>query len=354
MKVLLVEDLPDHAELIELAFEEQAPEAELVVVGSVGHALQRLADARPDVVLSDARLPDGTCLDLLAGMSGERRPVVVLTAHGDQRMAVEAMKAGAADYVTKTPALFQALPKIARALWAQDVSHFRLVAAEQRLRHADRLIGAGQLAAVTAHEVGTPLNVVRIGLQTLARTEDETARDLATQLIGQVDAISRRLRAMLDYSRAPRHTRRPLLLLSTVRAACDLVQPLARKRGAVLEIGGDDVLVVADAEQLQQVVFNLVSNALQAGARTVRIQVAARQERAEIRVLDDGRGIEGSVAEHLFEAFVTSKPPGEGTGLGLSVCAGIAREHGGKLTVTEVDGQTCFVLDLPQEPVEPA
>ncbi|MCB9693913.1 MAG: hybrid sensor histidine kinase/response regulator [Alphaproteobacteria bacterium] len=347
MNVLLVEDDPNHAELVVLAFGDELPSATVTVAGDIATGLRTAPSLQPDVIVCDAHLPDGTCLDLLRGLPGRRAPIVVLTAHGDHDTAVAAMKAGAADYLTKSPALFEALPKLTSALVQQDVALVRLEATEDRLRHADRLIGAGQLAAVTAHEVGTPLNVVRIGLQEIARKSgDDELQGLARDLIAHVDTVARRLRGMLDYSRAPSGRRRTLSLLGVVTQAVTLLEPLSRKLGATVTVEGPDALVDGDAEQLQQVLFNLVTNALQAEAKQVRIRLVPTGDRVGLEVADDGPGVPVELGSRVFEPFVTTKPAGGGTGLGLAVCADIVRDHGGSIVLVAGPG-ACFRVDLP-------
>jgi signal transduction histidine kinase len=100
----------------------------------------------------------------------------------------------------------------------------------------------------------------------------------------------------------------------------------------------------ADASRIEQILFNLVSNAVQAGAR--KVVLAARDEdRPVLEVIDDGAGLPEWVRNHLFEPFVTTKPAGQGTGLGLAICQRLAREMGAELTLPESKpGHTVFRL----------
>ena len=221
----------------------------------------------------------------------------------------------------------------------------RLEQAETRLRHADRLIGAGRLAALTAHEVGTPLNVVRMGLQALQRDEDDLAESLG-ELIGQIDLVTGRLRGMLDYSRAPRPRIQIVSLLQTAAAAVTLVGPLVRRHGAEVTFAGEDVYVRADAEQVHQVVFNLITNSLDAGAKRITIEGASDPVYGTLRVSDDGPGVAPSARHRVFDAFYTTKEAGQGTGLGLAVCVQIAAEHGGWIELESSDIGAVFVFWL--------
>jgi PAS domain S-box-containing protein len=119
LDIMLVEDEEAHAELIRRAFEGQ-PRFELVCVGSLKEANERLDQAAPHLVISDYRLPDGEGTQLIRSKNGVRPPpVVVMTSHGNEAVAVDAMKVGAIDYVVKSPEMFADMPHVAeRALRA--------------------------------------------------------------------------------------------------------------------------------------------------------------------------------------------------------------------------------------------
>ena len=114
-QILLVEDEEDHAELIRRAFRADGSRVELTVATTLREARERLAASIPDLVIADIRLPDDNGIDILPADGGEVSfPVVVLTAHGDEDVAVEAMKRGAIDYVVKSEATLADAPRIAR------------------------------------------------------------------------------------------------------------------------------------------------------------------------------------------------------------------------------------------------
>lgn len=347
MKLLLVEDEEAHGELISEAFEDHLPDTRIEWVRTTEAAGAALERGTFDVLILDVNLPDGTCLDVLSNPARQGCPAIVLTARGQASMAVLAMKAGALDYLEKSVATFEALPHVARATAREGAAMVRMEQAERRMRHADRLIGAGRMAALTAHEVGTPLNVVRMGLQGLGQQGDPELTALSESLIGQLDLVTRRLRGMLDYARSTRPRRQIVPLLATATGAVELVGPLLRRAGVVVEVEGAESYVLADAEQVQQVVFNLLTNAAQAGASTVSIVGSADDHSATLQVRDNGPGIAPEARHRLFDAFFTTKAAGKGTGLGLAVCARIATDHGGRLTLEDVSPGACFVFTLP-------
>ncbi len=114
-RILVVEDSEAHAELIFRAFEEaQAGEYEVTVAGSVREAREYLDESIPNLVIADLLLPDGKGTELVGnGRTGERIPLIVMTSHGNEQAAVDALKGGALDYVVKSPAAFLDMPRFA-------------------------------------------------------------------------------------------------------------------------------------------------------------------------------------------------------------------------------------------------
>ena len=245
-------------------------------------------------------------------------------------------------------------------------SSARLVAVEQ-LRHADRLMTVGKLAAGVAHELGTPLNVVGGHAQIIA---DEVAAGTAVYrsavVIGeQTRRVTGIIRQLLDFARRRPPQRDGCGLHSLIDQALSLLVPLAQKRGVVLEVdaGSDRSLEgQIDAGQIQQVLTNLVVNGIHASPHGGRVLAGAGLERATppvdlggpaadyicLWVEDEGAGIPPDVLPHIFEPFYTTKDVGEGSGLGLSVSYGIVRDHGGWIEVDSREGRgSRFSIYLP-------
>jgi signal transduction histidine kinase len=239
------------------------------------------------------------------------------------------------------------------------------IAALEQLRHADRLTTVGKLASGLAHELGTPLNVVSARARMIARrqSQGEEAVQDAEVIVGQTERMTRIIRQLLDFARRRKPARARAELFSICRQAVDMLAPLARKSDVELELpDAAEVFAEVDSAQLQQVLTNLVMNAIQAqpdgGAVRVRVLDAADAPPVQagelsgphvaIVVDDEGPGMSEEVRERLFEPFFTTKDIGQGTGLGLSVAYGIIREHGGWIDVqARPDGGSRFVIHLP-------
>jgi two-component system NtrC family sensor kinase len=247
----------------------------------------------------------------------------------------------------------------------------RLQAIEQ-LRHADRLATVGTLASGIAHELGTPLSVVLARARMLedAQSTMEETVESARIIAGQVERMSAIIRQLLDFARRRSRgedlgtlEREPVSLGELVTRTLSLVTPLAQRRQVQLAFTcAEDLVVTVDQGGVQQVVLNLVMNALQAMGHPGGVQLTLAREQAHapasvdgaaleyarLTVQDEGVGIDPEILPRVFEPFFTTKKVGEGTGLGLSVSYGIIREHGGWIDVQSRPGSgSRFSVYLP-------
>jgi signal transduction histidine kinase len=237
----------------------------------------------------------------------------------------------------------------------------------EQLRHADRLITVGRLAAGIAHELGTPLNVIAGRAKMLRRGDVEAgiAQEYLAAISEQADRTTRIIRQLMDFARrrGPKLTRADLR--SVVHAIAKLVEPLARRKQIEIRCASTDaVQAQGDATQIEQVVSNLVVNAIQACREhgTVEISWGVAEKSlagsafgtgrcAFITVSDDGHGMSHETMQHVFEPFFTTKDVGQGTGLGLSVAHGIVQDHGGEIEVESALGAgSWFTVYLPLVP----
>lgn len=231
---------------------------------------------------------------------------------------------------------------------------------QRRLGHAERLALAGQVMAEVAHEVGTPLHSV-IGHVDLLRREVSASpagaslRRRLEVIDGQLTRVTGIIAEFLDLTRREPDRAAPVDLNRLVRDIVDLVRPAATQHRVTIQAETADELPAVDghAHQLQQVILNLVTNAIDAtppGGR-VRVTTRAREGEVELEVSDTGRGIPAAEQRRVFEPFFSTKAAGRGTGLGLFVSSQIVREHQGRLEVTSAEGQgTSFRVHLPAAP----
>ena len=230
---------------------------------------------------------------------------------------------------------------------------------EERLRrqvaHQERLAAVGRLAAGVAHEIGNPLAgllLVAGGLREDASDDDTRGRAATIEHEGRrIEGI---IRTLLTFSRSgemPAGAGDACHVMSMVDDALRVVKLARAARNRVWEVLVDEELEVrGDFQRLTQVVVNLVANAVDASEDGTRITVAAWSEgdRVVIEVSDEGTGISPDAEPRLFEPFFTTRPTGEGTGLGLTVSYWIVQEHEGTLSWRNREaGGAAFRVELP-------
>lgn len=229
---------------------------------------------------------------------------------------------------------------------------------QRKLSQAERLAVAGRVVAQVAHEVGTPLHSISGHLELLrSELEPELAGNAARRLEiveDQVTRVSAVIRQLLDLVRRDRPVFSPVNVARLIHDCAALVSPGMTAAGLSLSLHVDSDLpaVSGDRDQLMQVILNLLSNALDATPAGGAITLGARRGRdegqIEIVVEDTGIGIAPAQQKEIFEPFVSSKPAGQGTGLGLYIAAQIVREHGGHIKVQSIEDQgSTLTVTLP-------
>ena len=231
-------------------------------------------------------------------------------------------------------------------------------ALESRMAQSEKLSAIGQLAAGVAHELNNPLGVILGFAQSLNRKiADDDAFALPLRSIARESLRCKELvQNLLTFSRQDRKTLEPIELLGVVSSALTLVETQARIRGVELrrELESESMMVSANANQIQQIVINLCTNALDATPQggSVTVLCSRRQKDgqawAHVEVRDTGSGIPKAIRERIFDPFFTTKEPGKGTGLGLSLVYELVNHHHGRLDYASEEGRgTSFFVDLP-------
>jgi two-component system NtrC family sensor kinase len=235
----------------------------------------------------------------------------------------------------------------------RDISEDRRL--REQLIHSERLSAVGQLVAGVAHEINNPLQAV-MGFAELLIASDTTPeirRDLE-QIRSDANRAAKIVRHLLLFARHSTLERAVADLNEIVRmtSALRAYELKLASIGLVEQYSTNVPLVVANREEIQQVVLNLLLNAEQAirgHARggSIRITTGETSDSAYIEVADDGPGVPDLEASRIFEPFFTTKGVGQGTGLGLSVSLGIAQAHSGALELRPSERGACFRLTLP-------
>lgn len=216
----------------------------------------------------------------------------------------------------------------------------------ETLHQKEKLAALGSLLAAVAHELNNPLSTV-IG-QTMMLREALVGRPVAADLVQRSAKIeiaahrcARIVRSFLDMARQRKHERKSVLIPDIVKAALELLSYNLRSSGVevVIDFPKDLPALRLDADQIHQVIVNLIVNAYQSleekteGPR--RIQISANHDLGAkaiwLRISDNGKGIPPNIRSRIFDPYFTTKPQGTGTGIGLAVSRGLIESHGGTL-----------------------
>lgn len=238
---------------------------------------------------------------------------------------------------------FQGLcSEIQTHLKEQEHAEQKIRDATARLTHEQRLATVGQMAAGLAHNLNTPLGSIKgYGQLLLERLEKPQQKHQAELIVEQAETCAKTVRNLLTAVRTPEVEQIEFDLYQQVSGTVDLVRPLLSGQGtSVIEpdyVADEKCLVSGDPGGVEQILFNLLTNAAQAGASKIVIEITNHEINncCVLAVNDNGPGINKELRSTLFDPFVTDKHPGEGTGLGLYMSQKLASDMGAQLNLSE-------------------
>jgi PAS domain S-box-containing protein len=225
---------------------------------------------------------------------------------------------------------------------------------EEQLRRTERVAELGTLASGMAHEIGTPMNVILGRAEYLMdRVKDEPVKKGLQTIVAQVERITRVMNQLLTFARRKPAQPGPLVLQDVIENSLEMFRErLSNHRVQVsLHIDSDCPPVKADSDQMNQVLINLIMNAVHAMPQggTLELGLGREKNMVKLTISDTGHGIPKEVVSKIFDPFFTTKEFGKGTGLGLTVVKGIIEEHQGSIAVDSEEGKgTTFTILLPK------
>jgi len=227
-----------------------------------------------------------------------------------------------------------------------------LRSAQAQLMQADKLAALGTLAAGICHEINNKLTPVRGYCEMLLM------KDMGGKITEQLDAMLECvlsaqfiMRSLLGFARSTDYAKRTISLNNVIQDTVALAECGFRSEGIRIETAlGDIPNTVLNHLQIGQVFMNLINNAVDAVGHAGVVTITTRAEKNTViaEVEDDGPGMTDDVRKKIFDPFFTTKEPGKGTGLGLTTCYGIIRDHKGTIEVESAQGRgTKFIISLP-------
>lgn len=231
---------------------------------------------------------------------------------------------------------------------------------EAALRRAERLASIGTLAAGIAHEINNPITAISLAAQRALANPSKFDRhpnddECFESIVRDAERCSRIINNVLQFSRIGVTKESPNDMNQIVRQVVSALRAYAEERCASMELDLDQNLpaAIVNPGQFEQVLLNLVSNALESGEDGNRVVIRTRQGRGviRVRVSDQGRGMSNEQKSRMFDPFYTTRGQEGGTGLGLSIVHGIVVSHGGTIDVDSRPGRgTAITIELPGAP----
>jgi signal transduction histidine kinase len=345
-------------------------------------AIDKACQFLPDIILLDMMMPekDGlqACRELRERTPTQSIPIVMLTARADETTKLEALAAGASDFLSKpfsTTELhvrisnlvdsYEYQRKLAKQNQVLERTIEQLKDTETQLVQSEKMASLGRLSAGIIHEINNPLNFATTGLFTLRSKERFlTAEQRAefAEVLTDVEEGVQRVRdivsEMRGFSYADNQQFEQVNVSETLTLALRLLSHEWKDRVAIHRSIPEAQSVWANKNKLVQVLVNLLQNSLDALARkpfveekpTITIEGRTEGERSFLTLRDNGNGIAPAHMDKIFDPFFTTKDVGQGMGLGLSICYRIVQEHKGRIYVRSEAGKYCeFALEFPVE-----
>ncbi|WP_193212464.1 ATP-binding protein [Luteolibacter marinus] len=376
--VLVADDEPDMRRYLVMQLED----VDVVEARDGAEALALAKQHLPVMALIDHMMPemDGVevCKAIRENHGTREMPVIMLTARADEQTKLQALDAGASDFLTKpfsgTELVLRLRNQLAMASIRRELADLNreLEAAMEKLKENEvllvrneKLSGLGQMSAGIIHEINNPLNYARAGLHALNSFKrmlpDDEHEDYA-EIVGDIsEGVERVAQIVADLRQFTRDDNR-------IGGEADLKEVMERSRRLVshqlgekvaLEIKGPEkALMTGNSNQLVQVFVNLFQNAIDAielrkaekGGEDGKIDVNVRSAAGgwEVTVMDNGNGIPAGILNKIYDPFFTSKDVGKGMGLGLSITHQILTRHRAHIEVDTRPGEfTAFTIFFP-------
>jgi signal transduction histidine kinase len=360
-RILLVEDNPGDARILrELLSEARSLPFELTHVERLASAREHMGRQGADVILLDLSLPDAHGLETVRSMleAAPEVPIIVLTGLDDDSTAVQAVQAGAQDFLVKgnvDGGLLARAVRYARERKLLELERARLLASEREARAtAEAAVrGRDEVLRVVAHDLGNSMSAVLVTTTLLLRTlpEDEAggkSRRRVENIRALVEQMQRLRQDLLDAALLEAGQlsieRGPCGPDTLLEQSIERYAPVAEERSIQLDERIEPGLprVLADEARLLQVIANLLTNALKFTPPGGKIGVGAERAGDQVRfhVRDSGPGIPAENLSRLFERFWTTKQGNpSGAGLGLTIARGIVEAHGGRIWAESEPGE---------------
>ena len=354
--LLVVDDTEDNLDLLEFALKKKP--IEMLRANSGSECLKIAEEKQPDIILLDIQMPEMDGFETLKRLRQNPRtasiPVIFLTAARKDPQSIEkGILAGAEEYLTKPIDVEELLVRIR--------SIYKVVATERELQRL-----RSQFMAMLVHDLRTPLTVILSGIDYVlgvsedAQPLDQDSKDIMSRMMGSTTSMINLVNELLDLSKYEAGQieleTRPIRICDLLEQSLHLFRLQYKRRNVDLEVNCDPNLppVVVDEKKFDQVISNLLGNALKFTHQGGKVVVSAAVEGTIMKISfrDNGVGMKKEELPYLFEhyrqASSSQKSSEKGTGLGLAICKLIVSAHKGKIDVESAEGKgSTFTISIP-------
>jgi signal transduction histidine kinase len=385
--VLIADDQPD---MLAFLKSELISQYNVIPVTDGQQAVDNAAAHLPDIILLDMMMPekDGmqACREIRAAEATRSTPIILITAHVDEDTKLNALRAGASDFLPKPFSttelqvrvqnlvkLYKSQRKLSEQNQTLEHTIDQLKETESQLVQTEKIVALGRLSAGIIHEINNPLNFAATALYTLrskAKLIPEESRDDYAEVLKDVEEGIHRVKSIVSDLRTFTHPgARGVEEVNVQEAVSSALRFLSQEWKNKVEVKIDlpDAQVIwADRNKIIQVLINLLQNSLDAmqskqftdAKPSILISGRIGSGSSVLVVRDNGTGIAPEVMGKIFDPFFTTKDVGQGMGLGLSICYRIVQDFGGRIGATSQPGAFCeftleFPLQKPQSALQP-
>ena len=352
-KVLVVDDNAEFAGMVRRLLESQGYRVSIAATGNL--AMERVISDTPHVILLDLKLPDIPGMEVLQRIKSIKPDIaiIILTGYGGEQVAVDFMKAGTMDFLSKPVDKDLLLKAIKNAFKIKEMQADDL--------KWDRQPSLEKFFPFLAHEIRNPLHAIGGALAIIQRrsdTKDEVLGESIKIIQEEVEHLNEFVQECLDFVRPPAKSRFIEVqindtLSTVINIVSHMFEGLSRKVDVTLDLDPDLPKILANYEEIKQAFVNIVKNAFESmtdgGGFTVRTRFNPNPPAGAVIIefKDQGIGIKKETYQYLFRPFFTTKF--RGTGLGLAICRRIVMErHDGNIRVESGWGKgTTVTVELP-------
>lgn len=376
-RILVADDEPDMLRFLKSQLIDNYQVIEAV---DGNQAYEKASQFLPDIVLLDMMMPekDGlqVCRELRGRTSTKRIPIVLLTARADEETKLQALAAGASDFLSKPFSTTELHVRIKNLISSHEYQRQltkqnqileatleQLKETETQLVQTEKLASLGRMSAGIIHEINNPLNFAKTATHMLKRQAGQLPaedRDEFEETVKDIEEGIDRVRIIVSDLRSFSHPNTEMfedvsvrnLITSTLR----FLSHEWKEKVEIVQNFSEEATIWGNRHQLIQVLINLLQNSIDALKKKefatdkpcIEIAGLLRDDKFLLVIRDNGPGIPPENLSRIFDPFFTTKDVGEGMGLGLSICYRIMESHQGRLTVkSEVGVFTEFTLEFP-------